>query len=129
MLALGQTPGVRWVALDSPMKSTLCLSCIDISRLASAYIRTIGADKVWNRAPYLQGQGIGVAIVDSGIQPQEDLYTIWGQNGLVATVRFNTDYNQTPYDNYGHGNHVAGIVSSNGRRSLSYTLVLRRWSI
>lgn len=118
VLALGKTPGVRWVALDSPMKSTLCLSCIDISRLASAYIRTIGADKVWNRAPYLQGQGIGVAIVDSGIQPQEDLYTIWGQNRLVAAVRFNTDYNQTPYDNYGHGNHVAGIVGGNGRRSL-----------
>jgi len=118
VLVLGQTPGVRWVALDSPMKSTLCLSCIDISRLASAYIRTIGADKVWNRAPYLQGQGIGVAIVDSGIQPQEDLYTIWGQNRLVAAVRFNTDYNQTPYDNYGHGNHVAGIVGGNGRRSL-----------
>ncbi len=115
--ALAQQPGVRWLALDSPVTSTQCSSCIDTSRLASAYIRTIGADKVWNRAPYLQGQGIGVAIVDSGIQTQQDLYTNSGQNRLVAAVRFNSDYNQSTYDNYGHGNHVAGIIGGNGSRS------------
>ena len=118
VLTLGRAPSVRWVSLDSAVQSSQCSACIDTSKLASAYIRTIGADKVWNRSPYLQGQGIGVAVVDSGVQPQQDFYTISGQNRLVASVAFNSGYNLSPNDGYGHGNHVAGIIGSNGSRSL-----------
>lgn len=116
-LALGRSPAVRWVSLDSTMQSSQCSACISTTNLASAYTRTINADKVWNRSPNLQGQGIGVAIVDSGVQPQQDFYTVSGQNRLVTSVAFNSGYNLSPNDGYGHGNHVAGIIGSNGSRS------------
>jgi serine protease AprX len=116
VLELARHPGVRWVSLDAPMQETGCpADCVDTTYLQSAYVRAIQADKVWNQSPFRQGQGIGVAVVDSGINWQTDLYSPSGQNRVVANVRFNTDYNQTTFDNYGHGSHVAGVVGGNGR--------------
>ena len=115
--ALARADGVRWVSLDAPMVKSACTQCVDTSRLKNAYVRTIGADRLWNTAPYLQGQGVSVAVVDSGINPQQDLYTVMGVNRLVAAAAFNSGYNQSVYDGYGHGNHVAGIVGGNGSRS------------
>jgi len=108
---------VRWVSLDAPVASTACTECIDTSRLVNTYIRTIRADSVWNKSPYLQGQGIGVAIVDSGINPQEDLISATGASRIAVSVAFNSGYNASPNDQYGHGNHVAGVIGGNGRRS------------
>jgi serine protease AprX len=117
-LRLAASPLVRWVSPDAPMESATCDGeCISPASLQTTYIKTIRANKVWNMASNPQGQGIGVAVVDSGINWQTDLYTIGGQNRVVANVRFNTDYNQTTFDNFGHGSHVAGIVGGNGRTS------------
>ena len=114
---LARNVTIRWISLDAPVVSTACTSCIDTSQLANAYIRAIRADQVWNTAPYLQGAGIGVAVVDSGVNPNADLYTSKGVNRHIADVRFNSDYNQNTSDGYGHGTHVASIVGGDGSES------------
>jgi serine protease AprX len=116
-LELASHPSVRWVSLDAPVRPTACANCVDTSKLANAYIRAIKADQVWNNKPYLQGTSIGVAVVDSGVNPNGDLYTNLGVNRQVADVRFNSDYNQSTSDGYGHGTHVASIVGGDGSES------------
>jgi serine protease AprX len=116
---LAKADGVRWVSLDAPMLSTDCTAdCLSsASALKNVYDKVIGADKVWLGQLKRQGTGIGVAVVDAGINWQADLYTKSGQNRVVANVRFNTDYNQTTFDNFGHGSHIAGIIGGNGSAS------------
>ena len=116
-IELARSGGVRWMSLDAPVRSTACPTCVDTSRLANAYIRAIKADQVWNNRPFLQGTSIGVAVVDSGVNPNGDLYTNMGVNRQVADVRFNSDYNQSTSDGYGHGTHVASIVGGDGSES------------
>ena len=116
-MQIARSPHVHWVSLDAPMLSTACTQCVDTNNLANAYIRAIGVDKVWNNPPYLQGKAIGVAVVDSGVNPNGDLYTNMGVNRQVADVRFNSDYNQSTFDGYGHGTHVASIVGGDGSES------------
>src|SRR3984893_8150970 len=55
--------------------------------------------------PGVDGQGIGVAVVDSGIAPHSAL----GQR-VVANVSFVTGDSQVT-DAFGHGTHVAGIIA------------------
>jgi serine protease AprX len=85
--------------------------CIDTSNLRSYYVQTIGADEVWNNPPYLQGQGIAVAVVDSGVRDHKDI-----QGRAMGAVRFNRS-SRTADDGFGHGTHVAGIVGGDGKKS------------
>ena len=119
VLRLAQAPAVRWVSLDALLVSTDCTAdCLSSdTNLKNVYEKVVNANKVWFSAPKRQGTGVGVAVVDAGINWQQDLYTKSGQNRVIANVRFNTDYNQTTFDNFGHGSHIAGIVAGNGAAS------------
>ncbi|KAA0259801.1 MAG: hypothetical protein EDM79_19210, partial [Chloroflexi bacterium] len=89
-----------------------CSQCIDTSALTNVYNRAIGADKLWNTPSYLQGQGITVAVVDSGVNPHADLQVAGGGNSrLVAST---TAITGDTSDGYGHGTQVAGIIGGNG---------------
>jgi serine protease AprX len=114
---LARSGDVKWVSLDAAMESSVCTQCVDTSKLANAYIGAIHADQIWNASPYIQGQAVGVAVVDSGINPNGDLYTVMGVNRQVANVRFNNDYNQNSSDGYGHGTYVSSIVGGDGSDS------------
>ncbi len=110
VLPLSQMEGVRWISLDAPMVQAANGDRIDISRLKTAYTQAIRADHVWNQAPYLQGQGITVAVVDSGVQHNE-----FGRR-ILDSVEFVTN-THTKADQFGHGTHIAGIVGANGNDS------------
>jgi serine protease AprX len=59
------------------------------------------------------GQGIGVAIVDSGIAPNGDF-----GNRITAFYDFTRGGIRTlPFDDYGHGTHIAGLIGSSGLES------------
>ena len=62
--------------------------------------------------PAVTGQGIGVAILDSGVSPHAAL------KNVVANVSFVSGSTQT-LDVFGHGTHVAGIVGGANTRTTS----------
>ena len=65
--------------------------------------------------PGVSGQGIGVAIVDSGISPHAAL-----TNKVVANVSLITG-DPSVGDAFGHGTHVAGIIAGSGSAAASVT--------
>ena len=72
----------------------------------------------------LTGAGVGVAVIDSGITSWHDDLTDrsgstslqYGNQRVAAFVDF-VNGQLTPYDDLGHGTHVAGIIAGNGRDS------------
>jgi serine protease AprX len=95
-------PDVLAISLDRPVRGAL-------QRTIRA---TIGATWVAERLGF-DGTGIGVAIIDSGVAAwHEDL----GHNRVVHFADF-VNRQKLPYDDYGHGTHVAGIISGNGESS------------
>jgi serine protease AprX len=68
------------------------------------------------------GAGVGVAVIDSGITPWHDDLGYSGSSSYVRTVGGQrrsafVDFvngSNVPYDDNGHGTHVAGIIAGNG---------------
>ncbi len=111
--ALAANPAVVAVDFDRP---------IGTSNYRTAL--TIGARPVQTGFG-LTGAGIGVAVIDSGITPWHDDLTNrrsstsypWGNQRVSAFVDF-VNGHTAPYDDEGHGTHVAGIIAGNGYDSL-----------
>ncbi len=86
---------------------------------------TVGARAVQQAYGY-SGSGVGVAVIDSGIVSWHDDLTYRGNSSKVLTVNGQrvaafVDFvngRTTPYDDNGHGTHVAGIIAGNGFDSL-----------
>jgi serine protease AprX len=69
------------------------------------------------------GAGIGIAVIDSGIATWHDDLTNhssvsypYGDQRVAAFVDF-VNAQSLPYDDEGHGTHVAGIIAGNGQAS------------
>lgn len=111
---------VKYVSVDRHVKRKLATTAA-----------AINAPQVWNSG-YV-GIGVGVAVLDSGINPDPNFGPI-GFLGMLSRfvlnpVVFTDDFTPSAYiapgmrsasfglDWYGHGQHVAGIIASNGQSS------------
>jgi serine protease AprX len=75
---------------------------------------TIYANTVRSQMGY-DGTGIGIAVIDSGVTSWHDdlAYPAGGAQRIDRFVDF-VGGRAMPYDDYGHGTHVAGIIAGNG---------------
>lgn len=73
---------------------------------------TVFAPEQWEGG--LMGEGVTVAVIDTGIHPHSDFTT--PENRIVGFRDF-VSGRADPYDDNGHGTHVAGIVGGNGSAS------------
>ncbi|MBV8906259.1 MAG: S8 family serine peptidase, partial [Acidobacteriia bacterium] len=97
-------PGIKYLSIDRPVQSHL-----DIS------VPTVGADLAHRYG--WTGQGIGVAVIDSGISPHTDLNVASGAQSRVVYSQSFVAGEPSAADRYGHGTHVAGIIAGNGAMS------------
>src|SRR5438552_11516402 len=99
---LSHNPNVAWISPDRPVHSHWDYDA-----------ETVGADNVWATSGY-KGTGVRVAVLDTGVYDEWDGAADWnhfgtGTSRLVAWVDLLNNW-PTPYDDNGHGTHVAGIV-------------------
>jgi len=106
--ALAARADVDYVALDREVK------------LLGHVSLTTGADAarvMANSNPAYDGTGIGIAVLDSGIDPNHTALT--QESGGATRIAYSKDFtgeNRTD-DPYGHGTHVASIAAGNGQVS------------
>ncbi|MFZ5354054.1 MAG: S8 family peptidase [Bacillota bacterium] len=86
---------VRKVWYDDVVKAVL-----DIASPA------VKAPVAWNSS--ITGKGIGIAVIDTGIYPHDDL------SGRIIAFKDLVNKKAKPYDDNGHGTHVAGDIASDG---------------
>ncbi len=89
---------------------------IEYMRLASTYVKEILADKVWKDLPNEPGQGVTVAVVDSGINAQHGDFLNGNTSRVTGSVNWSSNSTNTADEN-GHGTHVAGIIGGIGTMS------------
>jgi serine protease AprX len=110
MLPLLQAhPEIAYVTPDRPVEMTY-------DETASTVMADVAAQQF-----KLDGSGVGVAVVDSGIVDHPDLHSsddlsksrvVYGES-FVPGVSSSTDQ-------YGHGTHVAGLIAGNGAASSKF---------
>jgi serine protease AprX len=105
--AISLDPRVSFVYSDSTVRPSSMVG--EPVPLSAPYPSAVNADLVWPRGR--TGDGITVAVLDSGVNPHVDLTL--PRNRLLASVNFAGDRGGLP-DPGGHGTHVAGAVAGNG---------------
>ena len=97
---LAADPKVERLSLDLPVRAQL-----DVA------VRAAGGGMLLEPASVFGGQGVGIALVDTGIQLHPDL----DRSKPNAPVEIDVIARDKGYvDTYGHGTHVAGILNGNG---------------
>jgi len=108
---LASDPDVAYIAPDRPLYSTNNGSP---TAVLDYHTDTVNAPVAWGQG--LNGTGIGVAVIDSGIIDIQDFH---GQNNnrVVFGQNFVGGTSGSANDQYGHGSHVAGVIGGNGNNS------------
>ncbi|MDP4099423.1 S8 family peptidase [Paenibacillus sp. P96] len=94
--------GVHRIYLDDLNKASLNVA-----------LPSIGASIVQEN-PGLTGKGINIAVLDTGVYPHPDLTK--PVNRIVAFKDY-IHNKSAPYDDNGHGTHIAGVIAGNGLSS------------
>src|SRR6266849_6606823 len=105
--ALADDPDVVYILLDRPVRGAFDTS---VATVNGGYAQTLG----------LNGLGVGVAVIDSGISDIPDLHNSSGSYEVVYAQSFVPNDTNTG-DPFGHGTHVAGIIASSGASSAGLT--------
>jgi serine protease AprX len=66
--------------------------------------------KVWDEG--ITGKGVTIAVVDTGIYPHPDI-----KGRILAFKDFVNGRDAVPYDDNGHGTHVAGCAAGSGEKA------------
>jgi serine protease AprX len=98
--AMADDPKVERISLDAPVHSQL-----DIA------VRAARGGFLLDAASDLDGRGVGIALVDTGVQLHPDLER-GRPDGLVEVEVVGREKGFADY--YGHGTHVAGILNGSG---------------
>jgi serine protease AprX len=94
---LASQPEISGISLDRAVQGTTDHTAV-----------TIGAR--WASEQFgVDGTGVGVATIDSGVNAFHD-----DLDGRVVHFADFVNGGTTPYDDYGHGTHVAGIIAGSG---------------
>ena len=107
---LADDPDVAYISPNRPLSGT-STSTLDFTR------ETVNAQVAWQQWG-LDGTGVGVAVIDSGVTAVGDLYW-WIPSNQTYGSRVVYSQNFVPgttdtSDQYGHGTHVAGIIAGAG---------------
>jgi serine protease AprX len=114
VLKLTRDDDVDYVVKDQRLRAMFD-PALDSAKAQTPGIIEVAAPQVWSQLG-LTGQGVGVAIVDSGVYPHPDL-----AGRIVASIDFTTASptvsSTSSGDPGGHGTHVAGLVAGDGTAS------------
>jgi len=107
LAALAKDPDVAYISLDRAVWAT--------ATVTDFYDQAVVAPYAWSKN--LSGSGIGVAVIDSGINAGKDFTLASGSGSRIVYNQSFVGGQTTANDLYGHGTHVAGILAGNGTNS------------
>jgi serine protease AprX len=114
---LARVPGVRAVTPDRQVRVRGTMAAAG-SEIRSVYPKVVRADDAWRNG--VTGQGVTVAVVDTGIAQVPDLAgrIVQVPDGLGPPKPCKNLSGELNCDDaYGHGTFVAGIIAGNGASS------------
>ncbi len=98
---LADNPNIEYISFDSKVFALLDIATASID---ANFPHEMG---------YL-GEGVTVAVIDTGTSPHNDLTK---PNNRIVGFKDFINNKTSPYDDNGHGTHVAGIIAGNGYSS------------
>lgn len=108
LAALAAEPGITHVSEDGAVR-VQDANPSPLHAASAVYPKAVNADRLW--AEGIDGEGITVAVVDTGVKKVADL-----AGRVVGGVDFSGG--DDPYDDeFGHGTFVAGLIAGNGASS------------